>query len=417
MLQPTHKVDPLTGAETVRPEITWTYDELNRRANRLAHYLLAKGVGVDSLVGICMGRTPETVATMWAVLKAGGGFLPLPPDLPEDRRRYILADGKPRLILTQQAYLEDLIDLEAQVAVVDDDDLFADYPDTNPKAAVNPNGAAYVIYTSGSTGKPKGTILEAHSLVNLCLWYNRYFEIEPGRQVLQAFSIAFDASVKNMLSAHIAGGATVLMPDGPYDAFLVQRIIEEQQVHVMNCVPTMIYPVVELARENGYKALRSVRYLAVGGESLETAKLNHWLAGADCTLVNIYGPTEATDTTLAHKTSREEVSGVATPPIGVPVDNVKTYIVDPELGLLPPGVSGELMIAGAGLARGYLRRPALTAERFIPNPFAGPGEAGSRLYRSGDLARYGQDINKGSVFFLGRIDKQLKIRGFRVEPS
>ncbi|HEY7767620.1 amino acid adenylation domain-containing protein, partial [Longimicrobium sp.] len=384
-----------------------TYAELNERANRLAHHLARHGVGPDALVAICVERGPEMVVGLLAILKAGGGYVPLDPGYPAERLRYMLDDSAPAAVLTQGS-LEGVQALFANVdvPVIDlEGDGWARGAATNPaRAGLTPGHLAYVIYTSGSTGTPKGVMIEHRSLANHTAWQAGAFGIGPDDAVLQRTSISFDASVWELWTTLATGARLVLLPaDAAKDPSAIARVIEERGVTVVQFVPTLLQAVLGGLPDG--TQLRP-RLVFCGGEPLTQALVAEARARGVGEVVNLYGPTEATIDSTAYRCVDEDRA----PAIGAPVGNVRVYILDGAGEPVPVGVAGKLYVGGAGVARGYLDRPALTAERFVPDPFG--GDPGARLYRTGDLARWRGD---GVVEFLGRNDFQVKVRGFRVE--
>ncbi|HSK81762.1 MAG TPA: amino acid adenylation domain-containing protein, partial [Thermoanaerobaculia bacterium] len=405
-----------------------TYRELDARANRLARRLRRLGVRVDEPVAICADRSPALVVGLLAILKAGGAYLPLDPSYPSERLAFMIEDGldglaKP-VLLAQVEFLSAsvagagarLIDLDSAAGPAGDAD--------NPLLAPLDGGAgadnlAYVIYTSGSTGRPKGVMSTHRGIVNRIAWMQRAYGLTPADRVLQKTPVSFDVSVWELFWPLVVGARLVLArPGGHRDPAYLMRRIEEQEVTTLHFVPSMLQ--VFLAQP-GLGRCRSLRRVMASGEALPAelaARFHEILGGAlgpagpagpagTIELHNLYGPTEASVDVTAHRT----LPGPArrTVPIGRPIANLGLWLLDPELQPVPLGVPGELYIGGTGLARGYLRRPGLTAERFVPHPLGRPGE---RLYRTGDLARFSAD---GEIEFLGRTDDQVKLRGFRIE--
>jgi surfactin family lipopeptide synthetase C len=392
-----------------------TYSELNRRANQLAHYLKEFDVGPESLVGVCIERSIEMLMAVLATHKAGGAYVPLDPSYPKDRLAFMLNDSGVRVLLTQGRLLERLPDYDGKAVCLDEDAHLIDaYSAENPSQAATSTDLAYVIYTSGSTGNPKGTLIEHRSLVNFVKAAVEEYEIAPGDRVLQFASLSFDTSAEEIFPALIAGASLVLRTDtmlSSAEDFL--RSCNEFGVTVLD-LPTAYWHELtdELCADN-LSLPESLRLIILGGEKALPERLSSWRkrAGDSVRLVNTYGPTETTIVATMCDLSAEEVE---TPdkeiPIGRPIQNAIVYILDPVLRPVPIGVAGELCIGGAGVARGYLKRPELTAEKFISNPFG--NSKAPRLYKTGDLVRYQAD---GNIEFLGRIDHQVKIRGFRVE--
>ncbi|HVG44986.1 MAG TPA: amino acid adenylation domain-containing protein, partial [Longimicrobium sp.] len=384
-----------------------TYAELNARANRLAHHLIGRGVGPDARVAICVERGPAMVVGLLAILQAGGGYVPLDPGYPAERLRYVLADSAPAAVLTQGS-LEGVEALFAgvDVPVIDLEGAeWARCPATDPgRAGLTPGHLAYVIYTSGSTGTPKGVMIEHRSLANHTAWQAGAFGLGPDDTVLQRTSISFDASVWELWTPLAVGARMALLPvHAAKDPNAIARVIEERGVTVVQFVPTLLQAVLRGLPEG---ASLSPRLVFCGGEPLTAALVAEARARGVGEVVNLYGPTEATIDATAYRCGDEDRA----PAIGAPVGNVRVYLLDGAGEPVPVGVAGELYVGGAGVARGYLNRPALTAERFVADPFG--GEPGARLYRTGDLGRWRPD---GTIEFLGRNDFQVKVRGFRVE--
>ncbi|MES2936925.1 MAG: non-ribosomal peptide synthase/polyketide synthase, partial [Pseudomonadota bacterium] len=386
-----------------------TYAQLNARANRLAHHLRNLGVGPDVLVAVCAERSLDMVVALLAVLKAGGAYVPLDPAYPTERIAYMLSDARPAVLLTQQALLAQL-PAHQGIPVVCIDSQWNELPvrDGNLPCTGLPGHLAYVIYTSGSTGKPKGAALAHHNVLRLFAASRRHFGFGPGDVWTMFHSFAFDFSVWELWGALLHGGRLVVVP------YLVSRaperfyeLLVREGVTVLNQTPSAFQQLVEVQRDrpSGALALRTVIF---GGEALNVAALQPWWqqhGDRRPQLVNMYGITETT----VHVTHCALDAGARAGDVGRPLADLGVHILDAQLNPLPAGVPGQLYVAGAGLARGYLRRPALTAERFVPNPYGAPG---SRLYATGDLARWLPD---GSIEHLGRIDQQVKIRGFRIE--
>jgi amino acid adenylation domain-containing protein/thioester reductase-like protein len=394
-----------------------TYAELNARANRLAHHLARRGVGPDVPVGLCLERGPEMVVALFAVLKAGGVYVPLDAEYPEDRLRYMLADSAPAVLLTQAS----LADLFAgsdvpRIRIDADAAAWADEAETNPaRGTLTPDHLAYVIYTSGSTGKPKGVMNQHRALVNRLAWGRRSWAIDAGEAVLCKTSLNFDGSVREIFLPLVAGGRVVVArPGGHRDPAYLLEVIGRENITTVNLVPSLLQVLLDAEEAD---SLRGLRRILCGGEALPGALLERCrqlLPGVD--LHNLYGPSEAATAVTAPRLSAE--AGRAVVPIGGPSANARVYVLDGAGEPAPVGVAGELYIGGAPVARGYLGRPALTAERFVPDPF---GDAGARLYRTGDLVRWTESTDAlthartHALEFVGRNDDQVKVRGFRVE--
>jgi amino acid adenylation domain-containing protein len=377
-----------------------TYQALNERANQLARHLQGFGVGPEALVGVCLERSVDMVVGLLGILKAGGAYVPLDPAYPQERLAFILRDCQARVLLTQHRLRERLTWLSGRVVCLDTDwERIAQTSRSAPSCTVIGENLAYVIYTSGSTGQPKGVGIMHRNAAALIAWAQRQYGPETLAGVLASTSICFDLSVFELFVTLSRGGKVILAET----ALELLTLPGAEAVTLVNTVPSAMRELVNLAG-----VPRSARVINLAGEPLSPTLVQHLYERGEARVFDLYGPSE--DTTYSTCALRS-AGGRAT--IGRPIDNTCIYIVDAHLHLVPVGVAGELCISGAGLARGYLHRPELTAERFIPNPFAGADEgAGSRLYRTGDLARYWPD---GNIEFLGRMDHQVKIRGFRIE--
>ncbi|MFL5540879.1 MAG: amino acid adenylation domain-containing protein, partial [Longimicrobiaceae bacterium] len=386
-----------------------TYAELNARANRLAHRLRALGVGPDARVAICAERTPEMVAGLLAVLKAGGAYVPLDPAYPEERLRWLLADSAPVAVLAHGSLAGRFAGAGVPVLELDaGSPAWAVGPETNPgRGALLPEHLAYVIYTSGSTGRPKGVMVTHRAVGRQVAAVQAGFGLRAGDRVLQFASVAFDAAVEEIFGALLTGAALVLRTEAWLEgAHTFWGRCAENRVTVAD-LPTRFWQL--LLDEPSAAIPPCVRLLAIGGEAVEPAALEAWFrrGGHRPPLLNTYGPTETT----VNATLGEVADDPATwRSIGRPVANTRVYLLDARGGPVPVGVAGELYVGGGQVARGYLGRPGLTAERFVPDPFS--AQPGARLYRTGDRVRW---LAEGSIEFLGRTDFQVKIRGFRIE--
>ncbi|HEV7376647.1 MAG TPA: amino acid adenylation domain-containing protein, partial [Pyrinomonadaceae bacterium] len=388
-----------------------TYQELNGRANQLAHHLRDLGVGADARVGICVRRSFDMIVAVLGTLKAGAAYVPLDPAYPQERLALMLEDSQVKVLLTQQDLVSGLPINDLQVVSLDSDwEAISRQSEHAPASLSAADNLAYVIYTSGSTGRPKGVAMTHRPLVNLVKWQIERAADGPPPRTLQFASFSFDVSFQEIFSALCAGATLVLIPEeSRRDGRELLRVLEDEQVERL-CVPFVALNYLAEAAESRGVWPRSLRQIISAGEQLKTTRplrrLFENLPG--CTLDNQCGPSE-THAVAAFMLPAAISEWPALPPIGRPVANVRLYILDAHMRLAPVGVPGELYIGGNNLSRGYLNRPDLTAERFVPDPFS---ESGERLYRSGDIVRY---LPSGDVEWLWRKDEQVKIRGFRVE--
>ncbi|HZR54685.1 MAG TPA: amino acid adenylation domain-containing protein, partial [Streptosporangiaceae bacterium] len=419
---------------------TLSYAELDQRANRLARHLVSLGAGPERLVAIAMERTPAMITAILGILKAGAAYLPVDPEYPAERIAYILADARPVLLVCDQATAGRIPGDDIPRIVVDDQARAAAVAacaatgllDEDRAVPLRPAHPAYVIYTSGSTGRPKGVVVQHRNVARLVAMTSGWVDAGPGDAWTLFHSYAFDFSVWEMWGALATGGRLVIVP------YLVSRsaaefreLLATERITVLSQTPSAFYQLMDLWRDGAGLA---VRYVIFGGEALDCARTARWaraLPGAP-SLVNMYGITETTVHVTGHVVDSAEPGAASI--IGTPIPDLRAFVLDDALGLVPPGVGGELYVAGAGLARGYLGRPGLTAERFVACPF---GVAGERMYRTGDLARWivpagvrgdgsprlaagvrgdGSPRSKtGHLEYLGRADDQVKVRGFRIE--
>lgn len=378
-----------------------SYLELDQRTNRLAHYLIQAGVVVDSIVPVCLDRSIELVIAMLAVVKAGAAYVPIDPSYPGERISYILSDIDAGLVITH-SYYSDLVEGDNYKLFYFDKDWTKvdQMPVDPPVSLAGPHQLAYIIYTSGSTGRPKGVMIEHTSVINLIAWHIEQYDVHAGSHSTAMAGVGFDAFALETWSALLSGSVLYIVPDSiklqPDD--LLNFYAAHQITHAF--VPPALIP--ELIKASQPAGL-CLKYVLIGGDrlpALDTSTLSY-------TLVNQYGPTESTvmvtDYSLPHEPGNKRL-----PPIGKPIANVRLYILDDQLSLVPEGIAGEIYIAGVQLARGYFRREELTRERFLTDPFY----SGHRMYKTGDAGRWLED---GNIEYLGRTDEQVKIRGYRVE--
>ena len=393
-----------------------TYTELNGRANQLAHYLQKLGVKSDTLVGICVERSLEMMVGLLGILKAGGAYLPLDPEYPQERLSFMLEDSQVKVLVTQAKLVKSIPEHQAQLICLDTEwEKIAQNITSNPESAAKPENLTYIIYTSGSTGKPKGVLVNHSNVVRLFAATDSWYHFNPQDVWTLFHSYAFDFSVWEMWGALLYGGRLIIVPylvTRSPESFL--KLLCKEKVTILNQTPTAFRQLIqaEQATDNDL----SLRLVIFGGESLEINSLQPWFdrhGDQFPQLVNMYGITETTVHVTYRPLSRADVNSTASV-IGRPLPDLQVYLLDKYLQPVPVGVPGEMYVGGAGVTRGYLNRPELTTERFIPSLFenSNPQPPTPKLYKTGDLARYLPD---GNIEYLGRIDNQVKIRGFRIE--
>jgi amino acid adenylation domain-containing protein len=395
--------------------VSLTYRELSQRANQLAHALRECGVGPEVIVGLYIERSMQLVIGLLGILKAGGAYLPIDLAYPKERVIYMLEDARAPVLLTQSKLAADLPVHQARVVCLEDAELsqFQSQPTFNPLSGATAENLAYVIYTSGTTGRPKGTLITHRNVARLFSATEQWYGFNEQDVWTLFHSCAFDFSVWEIWGALLYGGRLVVVPymvtRSPEEFY---KLLAEERVTMLNQTPSAFRQLIQAEESVGLKEL-ALRYVVFGGEALEMQSLRPWFerhGDQKPRLVNMYGITETTVHVTYRPLSKEDLNSGSV--IGVPIPDLQIYILDAQRQPMPIGVPGEMYVSGAGLARGYLHRPELTAERFVPDHLT--GRPGSRLYRTGDLARFlpGRDIE-----YLGRIDQQVKIRGFRIEPG
>ncbi|MEV0537295.1 amino acid adenylation domain-containing protein, partial [Kitasatospora sp. NPDC050463] len=392
-------------------ELTLTYAELDERANRIAHHLIALGAGPERIVGLSLERGPDLIPALLGILKSGAAYLPLDPANPADRLAYMLADAKAELLVTHSA-LDELEFTGTRVLVDTHQDEIAAHPATAPVTGVRPDNLIYVIYTSGSTGLPKGVSLTHTNVARLFTATRGQVGFTEGDVWALFHSYAFDVSVFEMWGALLHGGRLVVVPSAvartPQD---MADLLVREQVSMLCQTPSAFRSLAATVIDDAVQGL-ALRTVIFAGERLDVPELADWTARfgwTNPTLVNMYGPTETSVYATFHQVAAAELTGPRRSVIGHHLTDLTIHLLDRAGRPVPIGIPGELHVGGPGVARGYLDRPELTAERFIPNPY---GPAGSRLYATGDLARFLPD---GSIDYLGRIDNQIKLRGYRIE--
>jgi len=396
-----------------------TYAELNRKANQLAHYLRSLGAQPETKVGICLDRSLEMIVAVWGILKSGAAYVPLDPKYPQDRLDYMSEDAGVALLVTKEAFADRTQANDLRVIKVDADrDLIAREPETNPTPLASPENLAYIIYTSGSTGLPKGVMVAHRSLVNYVLSMIPIIGLRSEERFLQFASLSFDASAVQIYPTLLSGATLVLHPSpAELSNHELKEFCEKEQVTVLDIPAGFWQQWVEdlSSRDDAHERVlkRSIRFYMTGGESVSSDRVRSWsrMLESPAQFLSSYGPTETTIGAMISITASDAASELKRPhlPLGFTLPNVEIHLLDRHLRPVPLGVTGEIYIGGTGLARGYLNRAAQTAEKFVPDGLS--SESGRRLYRTGDLAR----IVDGELEYVGRVDEQVKVRGFRVE--
>ncbi len=389
----------------------YTYNTLNKRANKLANFLLRKGVKIDSLVGLYLERSADLVISLFGIIKTGAAYVPLDPALPYERLQIMIEDAEKPIILTQARFLPRLLKLGCEVYALEsiDEEIAERLGENNEKnldISIEPNGLAYMIFTSGSTGRPKGTMNTHEALMNRIDWMQQTMKLDATDRVLQKTPFSFDVSVWEFFWPCLFGAALVIpKPGGHLDSAYLIHLIKVHQVTTLHFVPPMLRAFLD---EQSLRALTCIKRVICSGEALTKDLVLRFHEILKTDLFNLYGPTEAAIDVSYYPCKREDRRSQI--PIGWPIQNIQLYIVDKDFNLAPIGSKGEICIGGIGLARGYYNKADLTAEKFVPDPFS--ERPASRLYCTGDLARYEAD---GAIEYLGRMDNQVKIRGRRIE--
>jgi amino acid adenylation domain-containing protein len=381
-----------------------TYAALDKRANQVANYLITLGVGPETIVGLCLERSPESVMCALAVFKTGGAYLPLDPAYPAERLLFMLNDAQPRVLITPPELAGKLSEGRWKVVSVNDNREIESYSTDAPANRVTPDNLAYVIYTSGSTGRPKGVEITHASLLNLVSWHRREFDVTSQDRASHLASVGFDAAVWEVWP-YLTAGASLHLPDEAtrISPELLRDWLVRNEISI-SFLPTAL---AEALMTLQWPTDAALRFLLTGADTLHRYPTDN----LPFELVNNYGPTECT--VVATSGRVQNAAGAnGLPTIGRPITNTQVYILDKDLQQVSLGESGEMYIGGAGVARGYLNRPELTAEKFISDSFS--ADPSARLYRTGDLGRY---LDDGEIAYLGRIDEQVKILGHRIEPS
>jgi amino acid adenylation domain-containing protein len=385
-----------------------SYRELEEQANQLAHHLIALGVERETIVGICLNRSAQSVICALAVLKAGGAYLPIDPAYPIERIAFMLNEAQPPVLIAEQKTAERLATGSWQVVTIDSDRAQLDrHPLTSPDVEVSEAQLAYVIFTSGSTGQPKGVQVTHGSLLNLVFWHRREFEVTPSDKASHLASVGFDAAVWEVWP-YLTAGASLHLPD--VETRVSPELLRDWLINQGISISFLPTALAERVMTLKWPAQSPLRFLLTGADTLH----RYPATGLPFQLVNNYGPTECTVVATSGRVLPGDGMN-SLPTIGLPIANTTVYILDESLQPVAPGKSGELYIGGAGVARGYLNRPDITAEKFIRDPFSSASSAaGARLYKTGDLA---SQLPDGQIAYLGRIDDQIKILGYRIEPN
>jgi len=386
---------------------TLTYDELNRQSNQLAHYLRYCGARPETIIAVCMQRSLKMVVALLGVLKSGAAYLPLDVGHPPGRLGFIMRDAQPSMLLVEHQFESSFAECEVPRLTLDNlwSDL-SDWSDSFCSSGVRADNASYLIYTSGSTGDPKAVTVEHRSVCNHLLAMQDVLPLEEKDRIAQKYSLSFDVSVLELLSPLIVGAELWVTEPGPhFDPDYLLGFIAEHGITVLDVVPSTLQALLENPQFTNCGCLRRV---ICGGEILPLSLQERFFRLTKATLYNVYGPTEATIGVTYWKCRNQQPGSSV--PIGRPIPNARIYLLDRHRNPVPEGIPGEIYIGGHCLARGYHRRPALTSERFVPDPYG--SEGGARLYKTGDLGRYRND---GVIEYLGRVDEQVKVRGFRVE--
>jgi amino acid adenylation domain-containing protein len=386
-----------------------TYHQLNQRVNQLAYYLQKLGVQPEVPVGICVERSITMLIGLLGILKAGGVYVPLDPAYPQERLAFMLEDAQAPILLTQKHLVESLPKHTANVVCLDQDwQAIAQESRENPVNSVIADNLAYVIYTSGSTGKPKGTLIHHRGLVNYLAWCSQAYKVYQGEGAPVHSSMSFDMTITGLFSPLLVGNKVELLPENKGIETLAQTLRNKSNYSLVKITPAQLALLSQ--QLSSTEAKGKTNAFIIGGENLLTDSITFWQNFApDTILVNEYGPTETVVGCCIYQVPQGKINS-ASVPIGQPIANTQLYVLNQYYQPVPIGVPGELYIGGVGVARGYLNRPELTAEKFVPNPFS--KEPGTRLYKTGDLVRYCSD---GNLEFLGRIDHQVKVRGYRIE--
>ena len=386
-----------------------TYRELNQRANQVANFLRKRGVGPEVLVGVCLERCPDVLVALLGIWKAGGAYVPLDPAYPMDRLSFMVTDSGAKVLLTDSKHKQLFGSSTGEIICLDSGwSVIAQENNGNPAPSATPSNLAYVMYTSGSTGTPKGVMILQSGLVNYLTWAIKTYAVKEGGSIPVHTSTSFDLTVTGLYPPLLVGGRVDILPEDVGGQSLVKALKQGRNRSLVKITPAHLELLNQQIRPE--EAAGCTNVFVIGGENLVAESLALWRKSAPATrLINEYGPTETVVGCCTYEVAPGDPA-TGSVPIGRPVANTQLYILDRYRNPVPVGVVGELYIGGAGVARGYMNRPELNEERFIPDPFS--GQLDSRLYKTGDLARYRQD---GILEYFGRVDNQVKVRGYRIE--
>jgi len=387
-----------------------SYSELNRAANKVAHFLHKRGVRQDDIIGINADRCFQLIIGILGILKSGAGYCPIQPNYPHERIKYCIKDSGINYVLYGNDSFDESLKSECEFISIDSILEEESVLDNNLCLELDPNRTIYVIYTSGSTGKPKGVMVRMNSFVNLMYWYVSKFNINENDCNLLIAPITFDLAQKNLYGTLLSGGKLCLYPEQTLNYNLMSNIIETQKVTLINCAPAVFYPLIDINSDTDFVKLKSLRCTYLGGESINLPSLRRWMYSDNFSgkIYNTYGPTECTD--IATSFNLDELGpDEMSVPIGKPIDNVEVYILDKDMNIVPVGVDGELCIGGTGISKGYKNDVEMTNSKFVEHTVSGIAK---KIYRTGDLARWLPD---GNIDYRGRIDFQVKINGLRIE--
>ncbi|UCH92365.1 MAG: amino acid adenylation domain-containing protein [Candidatus Aminicenantes bacterium] len=390
-----------------------TYRQLNERANQVAHHLQSLGVGPDLLVGICIHRSLEMVIALLGILKAGGAYVPLDPTYPKERLTTMLEDARMEVLLTMERLLARLPEKTMKTICLDKDwEAILQESMEPPLKQATVRNLVYVIFTSGSTGRPKGAAIYHSGWTNLMNWFSKEFNINQCDRVLVVSSFSFDITQRSLAMPLINGAVLILVASDYYDPVLITQTIFLKQITLLNCSPSTFYPLIENTAPGTFQKLKSLRVLFLGGEAISASRLLHWVQAQECRteIANVYGAAECTDVSSFYRLTDFERYIETSVPIGKPIFNSQVYVLDRNLNLVPVGIAGEICLAGDGVGKGYINDEALTTEKFVANPFS--RNTNELLYRTGDLGRF---LPEGTLEFIGRVDHQVKVRGFRID--